>query len=130
MTDQATPVAKEGRDPTTGQFVKGYKGGPGRNEGSRNKLGEAFIDALYADFQEHGAQAIIEARTTNPSNYLRVLAMLLPQKVLADVRHYVARLPEPAANHTEWQALVDQHKAGLLIDAKPVKTNGNGGAHD
>jgi hypothetical protein len=33
-------------------------GNPGRPKGSRNKLGEAFLDALHADWQEHGTEAI------------------------------------------------------------------------
>jgi hypothetical protein len=33
-------------------------GNPGRPKGSRNKLGEAFIQALAEDFERHGAEAI------------------------------------------------------------------------
>ena len=43
--EQAKPVIDE-----KGRFLKGTIGGPGRPKGSRNKLGEEFIQALYADF--------------------------------------------------------------------------------
>jgi hypothetical protein len=65
-----------------GRFVTGNSGG-GRPRGARNKLSEAFLEALYADFQEHGPEAIAETRLTAPSVYLRVVAGLLP-KVTAD----------------------------------------------
>jgi hypothetical protein len=48
----------EGRDPETGRFVSGNNGGPGRQRGSRNKLGEAFVADVYAKWQEHGAQTL------------------------------------------------------------------------
>lgn len=44
-------------------------------------LGEAFVQALYADFQEHGAQAMQEAREQKPAEYLKVIAGLLPKEV-------------------------------------------------
>ena len=56
-------------------------GGPGRPKGSRNKLAEAFLEALHADFQAHGAAAIEAARTESPLGYVRVVASLLPQKL-------------------------------------------------
>lgn len=70
----------DGKDPKTGQFVKGYKGG-GRPKGSRNKLGEAFTEALYQDFQEHGERVIETVRAEKPDVYMRVVASLLPKEV-------------------------------------------------
>ena len=64
----------------------------GRERGSRNKLSEEFIDALYADFQEHGAAAIKACRDASPENYVKVIASLLPKEMnirdsaLADMR--------------------------------------------
>ena len=63
-----------------GRFVSGNIGG-GRPKGSRNKLGEAFTDALYADFQTHGIEAITKVRDNDPSTYVRVIAGLLPKEV-------------------------------------------------
>jgi hypothetical protein len=60
-------------------FKPGNPGG-GRPKGSRNKLGEAFIEALHADFNEHGEVAIQTMRTADPSGYVRVIAGLLPKE--------------------------------------------------
>ena len=56
-------------------------GNPGRPKGARNKLGEAFIEALHADFNEHGVEAIEKTRTEKPDQYLKVIASLLPKDV-------------------------------------------------
>jgi hypothetical protein len=60
----------------------GQSGNPaGRPKGSRNKLGEAFIEALHADFEENGAAAIVKCRTEKPDAYLKVLASILPKEL-------------------------------------------------
>jgi hypothetical protein len=53
------------RDAKTGRFVTGNFGGPGRKLGSRNKLGEAFIEDLRDAWIEHGAQRSLDARKKN-----------------------------------------------------------------
>jgi hypothetical protein len=58
-------------------------GNPGRPKGSRNKLGEAFIAAMYADFQEHGVDVIEAVRTEKPDQYLKVVASILPKEIEA-----------------------------------------------
>jgi hypothetical protein len=50
---------KPEKDEKTGRFVSGNIGG-GRPKGSRNQLGEAFIDDLYAHWKIHGVAAIAE----------------------------------------------------------------------
>jgi hypothetical protein len=74
MSDQ------EGRDPKTGAFLKGKKGGPGRPKGSRNALGEAFLTDLQADWKEHGSAVIEAVRTERPQDYLKVVAGILPKE--------------------------------------------------
>ena len=65
-----------------GQFVQGNSGDPnGRGKGSRNKLGEAFLEALYEDFKDHGIDAIKDVRKDKPDQYLRVIAQVLPKQV-------------------------------------------------
>jgi len=56
-------------------------GNPGRPKGSRNKLGEEFIQKLYADFQEHGEAAIVRVREEKPEHYLKVIAGILPKEL-------------------------------------------------
>lgn len=62
-------------------FEPGNPGGPGRKPGSRNKLAEAFLDALHEDFLEHGKAAIEAARQESALGYCRMVAGLLPQKL-------------------------------------------------
>lgn len=53
----------------------------GRPKGSRNKLGEAFLEALHDDFAEHGVGAIEEVRKDKPDQYLKVIASTLPKEL-------------------------------------------------
>lgn len=64
-----------------GRFVTGSKGGPGRSKGSRNKLGEAFVQALYNDFETFGVGVIERVREEKPDQYLKVVASLLPKEL-------------------------------------------------
>lgn len=60
----------------------GQSGNPaGKPKGSRNKLGEAFIQALHADFETHGESVIKAVREDKPAEYLKVVASLLPKQV-------------------------------------------------
>ena len=53
----------------------------GRPKGARSKLGEDFIAAIYADFEQHGARVIEQVRIEKPDQYLKVVASLLPREV-------------------------------------------------
>ncbi len=75
MTDDP----KYAKDPK-GRFVSGNIGG-GRPKGSRNKLGEDFIEALHDDFEQHGMAAIARTREEDPAAYVRVIAGLLPKEM-------------------------------------------------
>jgi hypothetical protein len=49
------------------QFKPGESGNPkGRPKGARNRLGTKFLEALEADFNKHGAQAIEQVRQKKP----------------------------------------------------------------
>lgn len=60
-------------------------GNPGRPEGSKNKITKAFLNALTADFKEHGKSVIERVRKESPEVYLRVVAQLIPKDI--DVKH-------------------------------------------
>jgi hypothetical protein len=65
----------------------GQSGNPaGRPKGSRNRLSEDFVAALYSDFQEHGSAAIAACRTEKPDVYVRVIANLLPKDMTIKVQ--------------------------------------------
>ena len=54
----------------------------GRPKGSRNKLGELFVQALQSDFQEHGVDVIAKVREEDPSTYLKVIAQIVPKELI------------------------------------------------
>jgi len=63
-------------------FKPGQSGNPaGRPKGARSRLGEAFVDALLADWQENGVQAIIDMRDEKPADYVKVIASILPKEL-------------------------------------------------
>jgi hypothetical protein len=65
----------------------GTSGNPaGRPRGSRNKLSDDFVAALYDDFQDHGSAAIAACRAQKPDVYVRVIASLLPRDVSIKVQ--------------------------------------------
>lgn len=62
-------------------------GNPGRPKGSRNKLGEAFIEALHDDFMTHGVEAIQTVRQKKPDQYLKVIASIMPKDINLNVNN-------------------------------------------
>lgn len=77
MGDDANESAVKRDD--SGRFIVPPKS-PGRPKGARNKLGEAFIQALHDSFEEHGAETIEAVRTEKPDQYLKVIASLIPSE--------------------------------------------------
>lgn len=74
--------AGKGNPPVEHQFKAGN---PGRPKGSRNKLGEAFIEAMHADFSEHGVDVIAKVRSEKPDQYLKVIASILPKDLNVNI---------------------------------------------
>ena len=64
-----------------GRFQTGNIGGPGRPRGSRNKLNDDFIAAIYEDWTNHGPAVLARVRKTNPTAYLRIVAALCPVRL-------------------------------------------------
>jgi hypothetical protein len=67
-------------------FKPGQSGNPkGRPKGARNRLGTHFLEALEADFNQFGPQAIALVRERKPDIYIRVVAGLLPREANINV---------------------------------------------
>lgn len=78
MSDPEDTGKKHGGAPP---FQPGQSGNPlGRPKGARNKLGEAFIEALHDDFAKNGVATIEKVRTEKPVAYVKVIASLLPKE--------------------------------------------------
>lgn len=80
MAEQPKPE----KDDKTGRFLTGNIGG-GRPKGSRNKLGEAFLEDMLADWEANGPAAIREVRETKPDAYLKVVASVLPKDLNVNI---------------------------------------------
>ncbi|WP_181180178.1 DUF5681 domain-containing protein [Mesorhizobium sp. B2-1-3A] len=90
MADEAAPTAEKLpahlRDDL--KFKPGQSGNPnGRPKGSRNALGEAFLEAMHEDFKTHGAAVIAQVREEKPDQYLKVVASILPKDLNVNVNH-------------------------------------------
>jgi hypothetical protein len=68
------------------QFKLGQSGNPkGRPKGARNRLGTQFLEALAADFNQFGPEAIALVREKKPEVYICVVADLLPKEANINV---------------------------------------------
>lgn len=76
-----TEIIKKKLKPRGKMFQPGSAGGPGRTKGSRNKLSEKFLAALFEDFEESGVWAIKACRLEDPTAYCKMIASLLPKQV-------------------------------------------------
>jgi hypothetical protein len=72
-----SPQRPKPQQDAKGRFVPGNSGNGGRPRGSRNQLGEALLADLCADWCEHGAEAVRRVREERPSEYLKVVALLV-----------------------------------------------------
>ncbi len=67
-------------------FKPGQSGNPaGRPLGARNRLAETFLEDLYRDWQEHGAQTIETVRANDPGAYLKIVAGLIPREMQLNI---------------------------------------------
>ena len=102
----------------------GQTGNPnGRPKGSRNKLNEDFLRELSADFsaldedgKQNGLRAIERMRINQPSDYVRVLASLLPKEATLTFNQYEEMTDEQLAESIqELYRIIGPFLAGVGI---------------
>ena len=83
-TNELTPApVKYGPGGNKGRWLPGTSGNPaGRPISSRQKLGEAFLKDLLADWKQHGKEAIVKMRKKDAVAYCRVIASVLPRELV------------------------------------------------
>ena len=70
----------------SGRFMKGAVGNPqGRPKGAKNHLSDAFLSALADDFDQYGANVIVNCREENPVKYLEIITRVLPRDYKVEV---------------------------------------------
>jgi hypothetical protein len=79
------------------------------------------VEALHADFQEHGPAAIRICRMEDPTNYLRVIASILPRELT--IENAAADLTDDELDtmivRLKSEMLEAMNAQPLLIEAKP-----------
>jgi Family of unknown function (DUF5681) len=89
MNSEGEMAKTRGKSVTAGNLVPfkpGQSGNPkGRPKGARNRLGTQFLEALEADFNKFGTQAIALVREKKPEVYIKVVADLLPKEANINV---------------------------------------------
>ena len=76
------------------QFKPGQSGNPkGRPKGSRNKLSEDFFHDLSEAWTAFGKPALMSAAWTNPTDFVRVVAQLIPKDVEVTVTNITGVFP-------------------------------------
>jgi hypothetical protein len=94
-----------------GRYLTGNSGG-GRPRGARSKLGEQFIEALAADFEQHGETAIEVVRKRDTTAYLKIIKDILPREIL--VRAFAVNASVDITNVEEARAFLRSYR--LLRD--------------
>jgi len=91
-TPPDAPTQKRNTSGLMPAWKPGQSGNPkGRPKGARQKLGEAFLDALLSDFQQSlaegtaGVDAIRKMRDEKPNEYAKMIASLLPKEIEGNI---------------------------------------------
>jgi hypothetical protein len=65
----------------SGQFLLGHTGLGGRPKGSRDKLGQVFIEDLYDEWRKSGKDVLSRVVRDEPAQFLKTVAALMPKEI-------------------------------------------------
>jgi hypothetical protein len=100
----------EGRDPVSGQFVAGWKGG-GRPKGSKDKLNQQVIATMEKLWKARGEEIMEHLASTKPEVLAGLVARLIPQS-----------LAEEAINGTEGEKGQGNQEVTIRLVSQAVET--------
>jgi hypothetical protein len=135
MTESNVETPMRDRD-DKGQFLLGHTGRGGRPRGSRSKLAGEFIDALCADFEQHGTEVITKVRKEKPDVYLKVVANLMPAKLEASLtqvsifQHYNLQDPRDFAQAWEIARKVVYGEVPGFAEQEAIEIDRRDAEHD
>ena len=143
--DQGVPPSRKGRSrapsvtnyevgyakpPKQHRFKPGQSGNPaGRPRGSRNKLGEEFLDDLIDEWRVRGKQALQLCATREPTQFCKIVANILPKEVLSMALNVNTTL-DPSEIENAKGFLAAYRYARDRIGAVPLIEIGEGAADD
>jgi hypothetical protein len=115
-----------GKD-SRGRFTAGNKIAKGRR-GSRNKLGEKFLDALLAEWRRSGKKALEKAAGDDPVAFCKMIANLLPKEIAQSINinenmHLSIEVATFSQAYDSWGRYLDARPPVQLIEAPPTDDN-------
>jgi hypothetical protein len=112
-----------------GQFQAGNRFAKGRR-GSRNKLGEKFLDALLAEWRRSGKRALEKASANDPTAFCKMIAALLPKEIAQSINinqnmHMQIEVASFSQAYDNWGKFLDARPPAELIEAQPQEASGD-----
>ena len=105
-------------------FQSGNDGhGGGRRAGARNKLQTKLLEALAADFEEHGEGVIRICRVEKPVEYLKVIVSVLPRELIVEQSNLAELTDEQVAAYIGiLQTMQMKNAASTAASSEPEDT--------
>ena len=119
------------RDPETGQFLKGWKGG-GRKKGSKDKLNQQVIGTMEKLWAKRGEEIMEHLADTKPEVLAGLIARLIPQSLAEEAiqgkdsdeisdRNQEVRIT--LINQVKDDAALPHHDAPRLVEGEVIPTD-------
>ena len=99
----------ERRDPKTGQFITGWKGG-GRPKGSKDKLNQQVIGTLEKIWASRGDEIIEHLAAEKPEVLAGLVAKLIPQSLAAEAIEGESQKNQGHSGEVTIRVVTQQHQ--------------------
>ena len=127
-TPEETAVMAPERDPTTGQFLPGNKGG-GRPKGAKDKVSTKLVSLMTDLMESRGEELISRVADSDPAAALAILTRIVPQAELQ--RIFLDGDEDKAAGNDIRITLINQvkddalphHDAPRLVEGEVIDEN-------